>query len=1014
MIMPHIFYISLILTLASVCKIPAQEANHSFDYRIWDVEDGLSSRKVTTVAQDAQGLIWIGTEQGLHTFDGENIHNVTEELNLTHRGIERILADTFGFLLIHSDFGVEVIDVYRRQLIKKNNPSMKDSLSKIEFVGMSSEGYFLAKIWNGPLATFRNGFWNYIADTEHVSISNNSSYYTDWSFYKVNFLEFQSDGKYYLEKRINGKPGAIRYDTSFQVLDTILSKTAPKSKLSKSLSFDHLKEIENSSGYRRLTFQSDQKGKIFSVPPFRGSTSDFRKARDSLPEISDAQFATALDKKPLFLKVNNSDYIFVVTSKGLISMNIHTGIKEMVAPISIRNVGEILKDQTGSIWIPTYLGLIQLIPSKQIFTSFLKLGKPEPEFYNSVRVMQELDSNQILFSTKTHVLIWDRSNDVLDTIHNIGKKQIWDFEPGPDSTMWMLNEYSVHASRNGRTLTPYQRASPGLFAMIIRNTESKLLMIGDRVFKVFDERSQKWTSREWSFINTRAWLQNSDGTIWVGHERGLSLLNDDFEEIEYDKLELFPELSSHRINHIYKDNQGKLWLSTNGGGVKIVDFEHATFNQIGTNNGLPNNTVYSTISKGNNYVFPTDNGLAVYNKRYEFVHSFTTKDGLAHHEFNYPGFLSTANGDILLGTLNGITILPNDIDINQSLKVPIFVSEISVYNSRKDQKIKYDLFPTRENPILIRPGDTNIQFRYGMADFRNPTGNVYKYRIKDYTNGWESNGFSNVINYGSLPPGKHVLEIQGATSNGILNQNTLEIPIHVKRPFTQSIWFFLLIAFSVAAISFLIHEIRMNQINKLVSVRQQIAMNLHDDVGSIMTLISLESDLIQSDIYDKETKNRKVNMIASKSREASKTMSDIVWSFDARQDHIKDLIGRMKNYTQEMLTPINVVYTFTTEGMKDEAKINPLIRQNIYLIYKEAINNIVKHSHATEVKIDLFNRTGIFKMSILDNGKGEVLKKSPSGGQGIRNMKIRAEKINAKLSIDDKGGYHLELKMDQI
>lgn len=247
----------------------------------------------------------------------------------------------------------------------------------------------------------------------------------------------------------------------------------------------------------------------------------------------------------------------------------------------------------------------------------------------------------------------------------------------------------------------------------------------------------------------------------------------------------------------------------------------------------------------------------------------------------------------------------------------------------------------------------------------------------------------------------------------MLNRQILRIPIHVSARFQQTIWFYLLLITGVGGISYLIYRQRLLQIQKLVGVRQHIATNLHDEVGSTMTLIALESDLINSDIYDDKTSEQKIQMIADKSREASKTMSDIVWSFDARQDHARDLIGRMRKHATEMLGPKGIQPSFTITGIDEDKKLDPLVRQNLYLIFKEAINNIVKHSSATQVDVALQNSPDGFRMTIMDNGQ-TVENAQPSSGQGMMNIEMRAKRISGTVQINNNNGYQIVLDRGRL
>jgi len=159
--------------------------------------------------------------------------------------------------------------------------------------------------------------------------------------------------------------------------------------------------------------------------------------------------------------------------------------------------------------------------------------------------------------------------------------------------------------------------------------------------------------------------------------------------------------------------------------------------------------------------------------------------------------------------------------------------------------------------------------------------------------------------------------------------------------------------------------------------------------------------------------NISLKKIGEMSRELVTTMSDIVWSIDARNETIGNLIDRMEEFAHSVLTPKDIVVEFQTHGLSTNKKLSVDLRQNIYFIFKEAMNNIVKYSEATSVTIILLNNEREFIMTIEDNGKGLEHKKSGTG-HGLRNMKMRAERISGAIDIRSKNGTKVTLKTSPL
>jgi signal transduction histidine kinase len=142
-------------------------------------------------------------------------------------------------------------------------------------------------------------------------------------------------------------------------------------------------------------------------------------------------------------------------------------------------------------------------------------------------------------------------------------------------------------------------------------------------------------------------------------------------------------------------------------------------------------------------------------------------------------------------------------------------------------------------------------------------------------------------------------------------------------------------------------------------------------------------------------------------------MSDIVWSIDARNDNLNDLLDRMRDFAFNALSEKEIGVEFIQQGLDKNTRTNVKIRQNLFSIFKEAINNIVKHSGADRVRIELLNTDSGFSMKISDNGKGfdqELVVR----GNGLKNMRMRAERISAHIEIEVNNGTSIHLRRKAI
>ncbi len=187
---------------------------------------------------------------------------------------------------------------------------------------------------------------------------------------------------------------------------------------------------------------------------------------------------------------------------------------------------------------------------------------------------------------------------------------------------------------------------------------------------------------------------------------------------------------------------------------------------------------------------------------------------------------------------------------------------------------------------------------------------------------------------------------------------------------------------------------------KLQNIRNRIASDLHDDVGSTLNSISVYSEVAKQKspaVVDE------LEQIGDASRKIIEVMSDIVWTINPKNDTFENIISRMGTLAYNLLKAKNIEHTFQADENLNETKLTLESRRNFYLIFKEALNNLVKYSQATRASITLTNENGLIKLAVRDNGVGFDVAQT-SKGNGLLNMKNRAEEMKAQLIIESEKG----------
>jgi signal transduction histidine kinase len=204
----------------------------------------------------------------------------------------------------------------------------------------------------------------------------------------------------------------------------------------------------------------------------------------------------------------------------------------------------------------------------------------------------------------------------------------------------------------------------------------------------------------------------------------------------------------------------------------------------------------------------------------------------------------------------------------------------------------------------------------------------------------------------------------------------------------------------IALIFFGLYRYRVQQLKRLQVIRNNIASDLHDDIGSTLNSISIYSAVAKQQV------GRDIpalDVIGENSRKIIESMSDIVWTINPENDSFEKIILRMRSFAHQILKAKKIEYTFEVDEKLNSVLLPMQIRKNFYMVFKEAINNLIKYSHATRVSISLIEKNKTIFLNIKDNGIG-IPVNHETMGNGLLNMSRRAEEIKAELNIVSGNG----------
>lgn len=434
---------------------------------------------------------------------------------------------------------------------------------------------------------------------------------------------------------------------------------------------------------------------------------------------------------------------------------------------------------------------------------------------------------------------------------------------------------------------------------------------------------------------------------------------------------------------------------------------------IAGNGFLQNRAVFSIEADSiGNFYLGSSKGLLYFNTKEKEFYNLPEGHPLSTIEFNRPSTLKAPGGRYYFGSIDGLfSFLPSQLEfIKVSNKLrPIVLNAVSIF-SNAEKKFRYitqNLPAIRQ--LILQHEDNNIELDFSVPEFYKKV--YYSYRIREQGNQWTEYKYdSKVLVYG-LPPGRYLLEVKASTALTDENAVYYSLPIIMPQVWYKKWWVVSLFVLSGLLLILLLVTYRYTEKLKrqkdLASLRTKISSDLHDDVGTILSGLAMQSQMLTYSA--KEEQKQSLLEISSMSRDAMERMRDTVWAMDSRKDKFENLIDRMRDFAEKNLSMKKMTHEFIISDIDTKKFIDPEKRQAIYLIFKEAITNIIKHSDGKHVVIKFAHEKSRLHLSIQDDGPEKD--GCNSDGLGMSNMKMRAEKIGGTLRTRYEDGFVVELSL---
>lgn len=967
-----------------------------------DAGSGLSGNNVTAVIRDKRGLMWIGTHNGLNLYAGYNFIHSYPELN--HQSISCLAYDSIrnaiwvgtlkGLYLIQPDLG----------MVKLVNPVVGVGGTEVASICVvpDKEAFVL----------YQGGLLTKVDYHEHTSIIRRAP--AEYIYFPLPFnaekgwLLFPNSTNpkdYSLYDIRSGKSTVLQLPVKYIVTnygfnsDTLILIAADKS-----IHFVDLKDgtdvtpsvlagrqIENAGLHDKnlvLITCGSYCGNYYASTP--DTIYEYSLTTGKL-ESRMGKYNSFFGRQRYFCNYRDRQgTIWLGTNLGLYKVSCQYNLFDTVLyddhfRISARGIVE---EENGDLYVGGTYGLFYYSAAKKKWEWFRFI---DPATRTSAVVTTDL------VSFKDHIYISSFTNDMFFRFD----KQTKQFETDFFKTNLVRRQAnSLFVSEDSLI---WIGTSGGLMKYDPKTNE--LHLIADSVL----------SRRGFVVMNIKQGSERN--TLWLATNRGVYLLHIHEGVLLHLHRNSSPALSSNDIYFVEEDSLRNLWITTNGGGINLVSPDRSEVRYFNREmSGLSSDIVYGMLTDDDGKQwFSTSNGLSCFYKDEHRFYNYYTLDGLCNNDFNYNSYYKGRSGRMYFGTVNGVNAFnPSEFAPAADPDVRLFVLPVAKWDEQAKAFTMISNFKGDGDEIILHSPNASLVINLGMTDYEEPVRNVFSYRILGLFDDWLPLSGEPVLRLHGIPYGRYTVQVRGMTARGLPADNLLHFSILVKKPFYNSLWFYLSLVGLVVIVIYVFFWVKYRNLKRMQQLRLQISSNLHDEVGSILTTITLYSDDL---IFSGETgveKDIRLKKIAALSREATVTMGDILWAVDARNDMPGSLSERIREYAEEVLLPRQVNLKVNVDDVAAKGKMPVVLRQQLYLIFKEAVNNMLKHSDVEHASIVL---RYINERQFLLRVENDGLREHRMGvrGQGLKNMKMRSERMGALMCYKiDQGRFIVEVRKGEF
>jgi ligand-binding sensor domain-containing protein/signal transduction histidine kinase len=981
-------------------------SGEEFDVKNWHIEDGLPDEEVTAMEQTPDGYLWVGTPKGLARFDGERfkVFNTESCPGLTDSRIANLLTDREGVLWVGTLDGNLVRKIGDQfEPVKPPVPLPLDSDKKrprgswlwgihSELVA-DGEGSIWWHINDKGLARLKAGQWTVFTSTNGLPSG------------PIRQLTCDHEGRIWIEdngtlycfnhNRWNANQPATLSSGALAVL-------APATK--SGLWAAEPKDTWHSGGglVHRLAGGQWQPAPLTIAPAQTYWTEVGSLCEDRRGHVWIGWYLGGL----CYFDAQGERH----------DPNLRSSLAQQLVTIWC-----LYDDHQGNIWAGANSGLYRVTPQP------VNMSPPLPDGQRIYTTCSTPDG-AIWVGTETAGVYRFAENQFTP----IGGEwdgdvpQIFSLFQDSRSNLWAGTSTGLFHLEGGRFIRAAQGPTANWILSIFED-RSGCLWLGTRA-GLFSGRDGAYTAYG-PPVEIRSLAEDAVGDLWVG-TMGSGLFR-------------LPAGGPRTLNRVGDypvsdaralccDRSGTLWVGGWGSGL----FRRGAdgFQNFTTVDGLPSDTIQSMscdrdgrlwLSSLNGIIGFVPEALKGYvrgqSPRPLWQH-FASDQGLANRLLSgmgQPVATRTDDGRLWFPDMNQLAVFgPADRRV-QPVTPNVLVESVMADGTR--------MFASTGEVLRVSSGTRRFDFNYTALDLAAPSSLRFGYKLEGMDRDWVDAGNQRAANYSQLPPGQYQFRVMAGGRDGQWHEAALPLRLQVVPRFWELRWVQLLAAMSLAAsiaVFVLRHErrklerrLKWTEMQTAVErERIRIARDIHDDLGSSLTHIALLSELAQTDFDQPENAQSHINEIFTTARRVARSVDEIVWAIDPKNDPLETSLSYICKTAQDFLRTGGINCRLELPAELPARALSSTARHHLYLVMREALNNIVKHAAATEVQLRLSVEAGCLTMIIADNGVGFAVPSDPQpsatgGGHGLGNMVQRAKIAGGRFELQSQPGQGTVIRL---